>query len=71
MQLEKQNKRSCIGLLIVLGLILAAIAWAGLGGVPDETTADDPQGPVDAVPPPRGPATPGAGPAPTPAVKPG
>jgi hypothetical protein len=71
MQLEKQNKRSCLALLIVLALILAAVAWVSLGGVPEETTADDPQGPVDAVPPPRGTPTPGVGPNPTPAVKPG
>ncbi len=71
MRLEKQNKRSCIGLLAVLAVLAAIVVWMSLGGVSSETTADDPKGPVDAVPPPRGPATPGAGPSPTPAVKPG
>jgi hypothetical protein len=71
MQLEKQNKRSCLGLLALLALIVAAVTWMSLGGVPEESTADDVRGPVDAVPPPRGPATPGAGPNPAPARVPG
>jgi hypothetical protein len=71
MRLEKQNKRSCIGLLAVLAVLAAIVVWMSLGGMPGETTADDPKGPVDAVPPPRGPATPGAGQGATPAVKPG
>ena len=52
MRLEKQNRRSCLGLLVLLALLVAAIAWASLGGVSDQTAADDPQGPIDAVPPP-------------------
>ena len=71
MNLEKQNKRSCIGLLAVLAIIAGIVLWMSLGGVPEETTADDPKGPVDAVPPPVGPAAPvGSNPAPAPARKP-
>ncbi|HEX8578709.1 MAG TPA: hypothetical protein VIA98_02320 [Allosphingosinicella sp.] len=72
MRLEKQNRRGCFGFLLFLAILAAVIAWMGLGGAPEETVADDPQGPVDAVPPPRGPAAP-AGvdkPAPRPAVRP-
>ena len=54
MRLEKKNKRSCLGLLILLAILAAVIVWMSLGGVPAETTADDPAGPVDAVPPPPG-----------------
>jgi hypothetical protein len=71
MQLEKQNKRSCIGLMALLAIIVAVVAWMSLGGVPDKTTADDPKGPVDAVPPPTTPAPPGDNPAPLPPRKPG
>jgi hypothetical protein len=71
MQLEKQNKRGCLGLLAVLAIIAAAVLWMSLGGVSDETTADDPKGPVDAVPPPASPKPPGDNPAPPPARLPG
>jgi hypothetical protein len=54
MRLETKNKRSCIGLLLVLALLAGAILWMSLGGVSSQTTADDPEGPVDAVPPPPG-----------------
>jgi hypothetical protein len=72
MRLEKQNRRGCIGLLVFLALLAGVILWMSLGGVQDETVADDPKGPVDAVPPPRGAAPPpGHNPPPHPAVKPG
>lgn len=71
MQLEKQNKRSCLGLLAVLAIIAAIVLWMSLGGVPEETTADDPQGPVDAVPPPGRAVPPGSKAPPPPARKPG
>jgi hypothetical protein len=71
MQLEKQNKRSCLGLLAVLAIIAAVVLWMSLGGVPEETTADDPKGPVDAIPPPAAPKPPGDNPAPPPARLPG
>ena len=72
MQLEKQNKRSCLGLLAVLAILAGIVLWMSLGGVRSETPADDPRGPVDAVPPPPGAkAPPGHNPAPLPARKPG
>ena len=72
MQLQEQNKRSCLALLAVIALILAAVAWMSLGGVPEETTADDPKGPIDAVPPPPCKAAPvGTNPTPPPVQKPG
>ena len=72
MQLEKQNKRGCLGMLAVLAIILGIVLWMSLGGVPDETNADDPKGPIDAVPPPAGKAAPlGANPAPAPTRPPG
>ena len=58
MRLENQNRRGCVGLLLFLALVAAAIAWMSFGGVPGETVADDVEGPVDAVPPPRGKAAP-------------
>jgi hypothetical protein len=54
MRLEKKNKRSCIGLLILLGILAGVIVWMSLGGVPAETMADDPAGAIDAIPPPPG-----------------
>jgi hypothetical protein len=44
MRLEKQNRRSCIGLMVALALLAGLIVWASLGGVPEETLADDVQG---------------------------
>ena len=46
MRLEKQNRRSCIGLMIVLALLAALIVWMSLGGVTSETPADDVKGDV-------------------------
>ena len=41
-------------LLALLAVLAGIILWMSLGGVPGETVADDVEGPVDAVPPPRG-----------------
>lgn len=41
MRLEKQNRRSCIFLLVVLAALAALILWASLGGVSSETMGDD------------------------------
>jgi hypothetical protein len=71
MRLEKKNKRSCLGLLAFLAILAGVITWMSLGGVSSETTADDPAGAVDAVPPPASPASPEAAPSPVPARKPG
>jgi hypothetical protein len=71
MNLEKQNKRSCLGLLAVLAIIAGIVLWMSLGGVRSETTANDPKGPVDAVPPPAGPKIPPGSGAPAPTRKPG
>jgi hypothetical protein len=65
MQLEKQNKRGCLGMLAVLAIILGVVVWISLGGISDKTLADDPKGPVDAV------APPADNPAPPPARLPG
>ena len=70
MRLEKQNKRSCLGLLAVLAVLAAIILWMSLGGVSDQTVADDPRGPVDAVPPPRGAAAPPGASIPQPPARP-
>jgi hypothetical protein len=57
MRLEKQNRRSCIGLLVVLALLAGLILWASLGGIPDQTLGDDVQADVDGPsPPPKVPA---------------
>jgi uncharacterized membrane protein YagU involved in acid resistance len=58
MRLEKQNRRSCLGLLAFLAVLAGIIVWMSLGGVKSDTPANDPQGPVDAIPPPRGKAPP-------------
>jgi hypothetical protein len=71
MQLEKQNRRGCLGMLAVLAILAAVIVWMSLGGVSDKTLADDPKGPVDAVPPPAAPRPPADNPAPPPARLPG
>ncbi len=71
MRLEEKNRRSCLGLLVLLAILAGVITWMSLGGVSSETTADDPAGAVDAVPPPAAPTPPGAGPSPVPARKPG
>jgi hypothetical protein len=70
MRLEKQNRRSCIGLLLFLAALAALILWMSLGGVREETIADDPKGQVDPVPPVGAPAPVGAN-TPPPAIKPG
>jgi hypothetical protein len=64
MQLEKQNKRSCLGLLAVLAVILGIVVWMSLGGVSDKSLADDPKGPVGALAPPPSPRPPADNPAP-------
>ena len=46
MRLEKQNRRSCIGFLILLALAAALIAWMSLGGITSETPADDVKGDI-------------------------
>ena len=63
MGLDKQNRRSCIGLMVVLALLAGLIVWASLGGVPGETVADDVQGGSigAAGAPPKPGAPPGAG----------
>ena len=63
MRLDKQNRRSCIALMAVLALLVTLIVWASLGGVPEETLADDVQGGgigASGAPPEPG-APPGAG----------
>jgi hypothetical protein len=62
MRLDKQNRRSCIGLMVALALLAGLIVWASLGGVPEETLADDVQGGIGATGAPLEPgAPPGAG----------
>ena len=57
MRLAKQNRRSCIGLLLFLALLAGAILWMSLGGYSSHTLGDDIQGDVDGPsPPPDAPA---------------
>jgi len=70
MRVEKQNRRSCLALLVILAALAGIILWMSLGGVPGETIADDPKGQIDPVPPIGGPAPAGAN-TPPPAIKPG
>jgi hypothetical protein len=44
MRIDKQNRRSCIGVLLFLALLAAAILWMIFGGAPEDSTADDVQG---------------------------
>jgi hypothetical protein len=54
MRLEKQNRRSCIGLMVALALLAGLILWASLGGVPGESIGDDVKGGVGVPPGPAG-----------------
>lgn len=64
MRPDQQNRLSCIGLMAALALIAGLIVWASLGGVPEETLADDVKGAggisASGAPPERG-VPPGAG----------
>ena len=71
MRLEKQNRRSCIGLLAFLVLLTAAFVWMMAGGVSSETTADDVKADIDGpAPPPGHPLPKGAAKPPVPAKRP-
>jgi hypothetical protein len=66
MRLEKQNRRSCIALLLFLALLAALVLWMSLGGFSSQTVGDDIKGDVDGpsapadAPPPPGRGAPGA-----------
>jgi hypothetical protein len=59
MRLEKQNRRSCLGLIIFVALLTALVLWMSLGGMPRDTAAEQPKGTVAPGAPP-----PGSGPPP-------
>ncbi|QAY77401.1 hypothetical protein [Sphingosinicella sp. BN140058] len=48
MRLEKQNRRSCIALLIGLAALIGLIIWMALGGLPRESVGDDVKGDLQA-----------------------
>ncbi|HEX8667782.1 MAG TPA: hypothetical protein VF727_05350 [Allosphingosinicella sp.] len=55
MRLEKQNRRSCIGILVFLVLLTALFLWMMFGGgVSRHSTADDIKGDIDGPAPPAG-----------------
>ena len=69
MRIDKQNRRGCAVIALLLTLIAALIAYASFGGVSSESIGDDVQGGMSAagaVPKPGTP--PGAG-APAPASR--
>jgi hypothetical protein len=41
MRLEKQNRRSCIVLLVLLVLLIAFVVWMSLGGISSHSLGDD------------------------------
>jgi hypothetical protein len=65
MRIEKQNRRSCIALLVLLALLAALVLWMSLGGYSSETVGDDVKADVDGPNAPGGALPPGseAGPA--------
>ena len=48
MRLEKQNRRSCIVLLVLLAGLIGLIVWMSLGGFSSQSVGDDVQ--ADVVP---------------------
>ena len=48
MRLEKQNRRSCIVLLLLLAGLIGLVAWMSLGGFSSQSVGDDVQ--ADIVP---------------------
>ena len=60
MRIDKQNRRSCIALLVLLAAMVGFVLWMSLGGVSSESLGDDVHadvgGPGDpkSAPPPAG-----------------
>lgn len=59
MRIDKQNRRSCIALLLFLGMLAALILWMSLGGYSSETVGDDVKADVDGPTAPGGALPPG------------